>query len=189
MKSEEQKIKTKTNFSIQSSLSCGESGGRGLEKIENGWAGKEKDGYNCFGCAPGNPSGLQMEFYRDGDELVSFWEPRENFQSWLDVVHGGIQCTMIDEIGGWTVNSELDTCGVTAKMETKFLKPLLFSDGKIEVRAKMMKVNKKLAVIHAWILNGKGETCTEGDLLYYIYPQEIAVEKFFYKPKKTCCNH
>ena len=40
-----------------------------MEKIINPWEGME--GYFCFGCAPNNESGLKMEFYEDGDEIVS----------------------------------------------------------------------------------------------------------------------
>ena len=34
------------------------------------------DGYNCFGCAPGNPLGVKMEFFEDGDDIVSLWQLR-----------------------------------------------------------------------------------------------------------------
>ena len=40
-----------------------------MKKIINPWEGL--DGYMCFGCAPSNPMGLHMEFYEDGDDIVS----------------------------------------------------------------------------------------------------------------------
>ena len=40
-----------------------------MKKIINPWKGLE--GYNCFGCASNNEAGLKMEFYEDGDEVVS----------------------------------------------------------------------------------------------------------------------
>lgn len=43
-----------------------------MKKIINPWKGLE--GYMCFGCAPGNPQGLHMEFYEDGDDIVAFWD-------------------------------------------------------------------------------------------------------------------
>lgn len=42
-----------------------------MKKIINPWKGLE--GYNCFGCAPNNEAGVRMEFYEDGDEIVSIW--------------------------------------------------------------------------------------------------------------------
>ena len=65
-------------------------------KIINPWEGME--GYFCFGCAPNNESGLKMEFYEDGDEIVSKWVPEARFQGWLNTLHGGIQATLLDEI-------------------------------------------------------------------------------------------
>ena len=59
-----------------------------MKKIVNPWIKLEKDGYNCFGCAPNNPYGLKMEFYEDGDDIVSFWTPTENYQGWLHTLHG-----------------------------------------------------------------------------------------------------
>ena len=47
-----------------------------MKKIINPWKGLE--GYNCFGCASNNEAGLKMEFYEDGDEVVSIWKPRRS---------------------------------------------------------------------------------------------------------------
>ena len=87
-----------------------------MKKIINPWSGVE--GYNCFGCAPQNPSGLQMEFYEDGDEIVSFWHPDGKYQGWLNTLHGGIQAVLLDEVCGWVIMRKLQTAGVTSKKET-----------------------------------------------------------------------
>ena len=42
-----------------------------MKKIINPWKGM--DGYYCFGCAPNNEAGVKMEFYEDGDDIVSIW--------------------------------------------------------------------------------------------------------------------
>ena len=44
------------------------------------------EGYRCFGCDPHSERGLRMEFYEDGDEIVSVWHPRPEFQGWVDTV-------------------------------------------------------------------------------------------------------
>ena len=76
--------------------------------------------YNCFGCSPDNEAGVRMEFYEDGDEVVSIWKPRPEYQGWLNTLHGGIQSVLLDEICGWVVFRKLQTGGVTSKMETRF---------------------------------------------------------------------
>ena len=93
-----------------------------MKKILNPWEGVE--GYFCFGCAPQNPSGLKMDFYEDGDEIVSYWQPEEKYQGWLHTLHGGIQAVLLDEICGWVIIRKLQTTGVTSKMETRYLKPV-----------------------------------------------------------------
>ena len=86
-----------------------------MDKIINPWEGME--GYFCFGCAPNNESGLKMEFYEDGDEIVSKWVPEARFQGWLNTLHGGIQATLLDEICAWVIARKLQTAGVTSRME------------------------------------------------------------------------
>ena len=50
---------------------------------------------NCFGCCPENPIGLHMEFYEDGDYIVSKWHPEKNYQGWVNTMHGGIKEPLI----------------------------------------------------------------------------------------------
>ena len=44
-----------------------------LKKIINPWRNNTQ--YHCFGCCPDNPIGLHMEFYEDGDYIMSTWHP------------------------------------------------------------------------------------------------------------------
>ena len=41
------------------------------------------EGYRCYGCDPHSEQGLRMEFYEDGEEIVSVWHPRPEFQGWV----------------------------------------------------------------------------------------------------------
>jgi hypothetical protein len=59
-----------------------------MKKIINPWRNHPE--YNCFGCCPDNPIGLHLEFYEDGDYIVSKWHPQHNYQGWVNTMHGGI---------------------------------------------------------------------------------------------------
>lgn len=48
-----------------------------MRKIKNPWM--DKEGYNCFGCSPDNPIGVHMEFFEDGDDIISFWKPQTHY--------------------------------------------------------------------------------------------------------------
>ena len=54
---------------------------------------------------------LKMEFYEDGDEVVSIWKPRPEYQGWIDTLHGGIQAVLMDEICAWVILRKLQTTG------------------------------------------------------------------------------
>ena len=94
-----------------------------MKKIVNPW--RKLAGYNCFGCSPDNEYGVKMEFYEDGDEVVSIWKPDEHYQGFLHTLHGGIQSVLLDEICGWVVFRKLQTAGMTTKMETRCRQMLL----------------------------------------------------------------
>ena len=70
-----------------------------MKRLTNPW--RDIPGYFCFGCAPDNKAGVRMSFYSDGDDVVSVWKPEQQFQGWLDTLHGGIQAVMLDEISKW----------------------------------------------------------------------------------------
>lgn len=79
----------------------------------------KREGYNCFGCSPNNSFGLQMKFFDDGEYLVSKWEPKEYLAGYGNILHGGIQSTILDEIASWVVYVKVKTAGVTASLNVK----------------------------------------------------------------------
>ena len=89
-------------------------------KLKNPYADYKE--YNCFGCSPTNPLGLKMEFYEEYDEIISTWKPGDNYQGFHDILHGGIQATMMDEIASWVVFMKLNTAGVTYQLKAKYIK-------------------------------------------------------------------
>jgi hypothetical protein len=74
-----------------------------MRKILNPFSPLWREEYNCIGCSPQNEIGFHLQFYDNGDELIAGWIPEKNFMGYPDVVHGGIQSTLLDEIGGWAV--------------------------------------------------------------------------------------
>ena len=144
-------------------------------KLKNPYA--SFPGYSCFACGPSNPSGLHMEFYLDGDEILSRWDPGEHYQGFHGVLHGGIQATMMDEIASWVVFLSLDSAGMTYQLTTRFRKPVYISRGMITVRAKLLRQQKRIAEIEARLYDGTDQLCAEGMANYYVMPREKAVEE------------
>ena len=155
-------------------------------KLKNPYA--ELPGYNCFGCSPHNPMGLKMEFYREDDEIVSRWDPELNFQGFHDILHGGIQATMMDEIASWVVFVILETAGVTYQLQTKYRKPVKLSKGHITLRARLIKQQRRIASIEVTLLDGEGLACSESVVDYFILTPEKA-EKEMHFPGKEAFYH
>ncbi|MBR8708333.1 PaaI family thioesterase [Bacteroides pyogenes] len=143
-----------------------------MKKIINPWKGLPE--YKCFGCAPDNESGVKMEFFEDGDEIVSIWKPRPEFQGWIDTLHGGIQAVLLDEICAWVVLRKLQTTGVTSKMETRYRKAINTNDSHVVLRASIKEVKRNIVFIEARLYNKEGDLCTEALCTYFVFPQEKA---------------
>lgn len=154
-----------------------------MKKLTNPWQGLE--GYYCFGCAPNNPAGVKMEFYEDGEDIVSTWKPKAEYQGWLNTLHGGIQAVLLDEICAWVVIRKKQTTGVTFKMETKFLKSVSTNDKEITLRARITNEKRHVVFISAQLYNEKGELCSEATCTYFTIPQEQAKEDFYFSSCDT----
>ncbi len=151
-----------------------------MKKIINPWAGLTDKGYNCFACAPTNPCGLKMEFYEDGDEIVSLWTPGNNYQGWLNTLHGGIQATLLDEIGGWIIARKFQTSGMTTNLAIKYKKPIpTGEDVTIEIRGRVKEVKRMFVFIEAEIIYN-GETCSSAEMTYYTFPKDVAEKDFMF---------
>ena len=147
-------------------------------KIKNPF--KESPNYQCFGCSPNNEKGLQLEFVETEDELISRWQPKNYMQGYDHVLHGGIQSTLMDEIASWTVYIKAKTAGVTARMNVSYHKPVYTNKGVITIHSKLVSIQKRFADIHTWIEDAEGNKCSEAEIRYFIYPENIARAKLNY---------
>lgn len=150
-----------------------------MKKIINPW--KDMEGYNCFGCAPNNQAGVKMEFYEDGDEIVSVWKPRPEYQGWIDTLHGGIQSVLLDEICAWVILRKLQTTGVTSKMETRYRKSISTNDSHLVLRASIREQKRNIILVEARLYNSAGELCTEALCTYFTFPRQKAEEEMYFR--------
>jgi acyl-coenzyme A thioesterase PaaI-like protein len=149
-----------------------------MRKISNPY--RKIEGYNCFGCSPDNHDGLRMEFYEDGDEIISEWDPSFKFHGYLNILHGGIQATLIDEIACWVVLVKHKTGGVTARLDVHLKKPVIANKGKITLRAKLVEVKRRLAEVSVKLIGFDGNVCATATVWYYTFPIEEAVKSLNY---------
>jgi acyl-coenzyme A thioesterase PaaI-like protein len=75
--------------------------------------------HHCFACGTLNETGMRLDLHvergRSWVELTL--EPR--FQGWDGIAHGGILCTILDEVMAWALVGE-DNWGLTARLNVDF---------------------------------------------------------------------
>lgn len=138
------------------------------------------EGYNCYACSPNNQHGLKMEFLEDGDEVISIWEAPKHLEGYPNILHGGIQATLMDEIASWIIQVKLRTSGVTASMETRFKKPVHTNNGSITIRARIESHVKRLVKVRTSIRSNEGDLCSEGLVTYFVFPEKMASKQLSY---------
>ncbi len=148
-----------------------------MRKIKNPWT--QLQGYDCFGCCKENPIGVHMEFFEDGDEIVCFWKPETHYQGWVNVLHGGILCTLIDETAAWVVFRKLQTSGVTRHIDIKYAKAVMTTEVEISIRAKLLEQRHNLATIMVSLKNSSGQECVSARVTYFVFDKEKAKEMGF----------
>ena len=92
----------------------------------------------CFGCGPHNEQGMQLRFRVEQEEVVTEFLARPGWEGPPGIVHGGLQATLADEIGAWTLVGLRGRFGFTASAQLKWLRPARM-DVAIEARGRLLE--------------------------------------------------
>ena len=154
-----------------------------MKKLKNPFF--DLEGYNCFVCSPDNPVGLHLDFYLDGEMIKASWKPEDQYQGYPNVLHGGIQATLLDEVASWAVYAIGGTGGVTARMEIQYKKPVYIDKGEIALTSQIIERKKRIMTMQSCLYDSDGNLCTEALVDYFIYPENIARKKMHYPGKEA----
>jgi len=157
-----------------------------MKKLKNPFS--ELKGYNCFVCSPHNAVGLHLDFYLDGEVIKAKWKPEDQYQGYPNVLHGGIQATLLDEVASWTIYTVAGTGGVTSRMEVQYKKPAQIDKGEISLTAEIIECKKRIISVQTHLFDGGGLLCTEAIVDYFVYPEEVARAKMHYPGKEAFFN-
>ena len=116
----------------------------------------------CFGCGKENPIGAKLKFYEDSENSIqtTFTAP-ETWGGWGEIIHGGLQTVLLDEISAWTAISLLSIYGLTVKAEIEFFHPV-YCNEKLVIKGKIEEVKGKDIRISSSIMTEDGMICTKG---------------------------
>lgn len=79
--------------------------------------------HHCFACGELNEGGLRLLLHTSPAGAWTETTLAPTFQGWDAVAHGGIVCTLLDEVMAWSVIGR-GTWGVTARLNVAFRRPI-----------------------------------------------------------------
>jgi len=79
--------------------------------------------HNCFACGQLNVHGLRLDLHARSGRCWTELSLPERFEGWEGIAHGGIICTILDEVMAWAIVGE-DVWGVTARLQVEFKRPI-----------------------------------------------------------------
>ena len=131
-------------------------------------------GYGCFACDPRNKLGLRMKFYADDEKGEVFTKLRleERLSGFPGILHGGIQCALVDEVAFWAMFDKLKKIGLTMKVAMDFLKKV-DNPGNLEVRGKVEEIKNRRVKVNVRILNGDKDVATRSQVTYFIPKRDM----------------
>lgn len=135
------------------------------------------DDHNCFGCGSQNPVGLHLQFYRLPDDVGAWasWTPTKAYEGYNGMIHGGIICTLLDEIMAWSLYAR-STWAVTARMQTAFRKPVLIGEP-VRLIGKVTRDRGRALEIHGEIRRASDDVLlAEADATFIRVPESQAQE-------------
>jgi len=113
----------------------------------------------CFACGKGNPIGLKLDFRFDGEEYVTEFEVRPEYQGWAGIVHGGLLATVLDETMArllW----EKDLNAITGRLNVRYHDRLAVGES-VTVRARITKQRSPLVETSAKAAKADGTVVAE----------------------------
>ena len=109
------------------------------------------DDGSCFACGKSNEIGLKLNFKLDREAKTAITETtvKNHFSGWINAVHGGIICTLLDEAmvyacaaTGWFVAT--GTLSVKYRKPVPTDEPIIIEGEVIEHRRKVMKTKARI---------------------------------------------
>ncbi len=127
----------------------------------------------CFVCGLENPIGFKLIFQQDEERVWTEFTPQEEHQGWPGIMHGGLVCTLLDEVmaRSFFFDGE-ERWMMTVKMEVRYLKPVPIGVASTLVGG-ITRLTKRL--IEAWgeIRLADGSLAARGGATYVQAPKGL----------------
>jgi len=113
----------------------------------------------CFACGRANPIGLKLQFRFEGEDYVTEFEVKPEYQGWTGIVHGGLLATVLDEVMArllW----EKGLNAITGRLTVRYHQPLSIGD-RVQVRGRISKQRPPVVETTAEAMKDDGTVAAE----------------------------
>jgi len=127
--------------------------------------------HHCFACGSLSEHGLQLDLHVGGDRCWTELALADRFQGWDGIAHGGIVCTILDEVMAWSL-AVSENWGLTARMSVDFKRPVRLG---VPVRAEgwMTRRRRRLFDTAARLVDSStGELLATAEAVYVAADEE-----------------
>jgi len=79
--------------------------------------------HRCFACGALNEQGMRLLLHVERGRAWTEVSLDRRFEGWAGIAHGGILCTILDEVMAWALVGE-ENWGLTARLAVDFQRPV-----------------------------------------------------------------
>jgi len=127
--------------------------------------------HNCFACGTLNTHGMQLEIHIGEGRSWTELQLERRFEGWEGIAHGGILCTILDEVMAWSLVGA-DNWGVTARLAVDFKRPVPV-DRPIRAEGWVTELRRRLVTTAGSIVDvADGSLLASADALYVAATEE-----------------
>ena len=128
----------------------------------------------CFACGPKNANGLQLTFERQGDQIVTTYQGKEQHQGFPGFLHGAVITGLLDEVMSRVPVLE-NRWGMSARLDLRFRLPINANE-RITAMAEKSGGCGNIINTKGWITLADGRVAVEATGSYALLAQETLDE-------------
>jgi uncharacterized protein (TIGR00369 family) len=140
---------------------------------------KKLSGYpGCMACGKANPRGLQLDLYFGNGRVETRFRIPEYAQGFPGAAHGGILCTILDEVMAWVAIETTGRFFVTGEMNVRFLAPAVTGD-EIVARGEIAEDKRRYLICRGEVQSADGRLLAKAEGKFFPVPaeQQAALEE------------
>jgi uncharacterized protein (TIGR00369 family) len=122
-----------------------------------------------MGCGKANPRGLQLDLYLVDGRVETRYRIPGYVQGFPGAAHGGVLCTILDEVMAWAAIESTGRYHVTGEMSVRFLAPAVPGE-EIHAHGEITEDRRRYLVCRGEVLAADGRQLAKAEGKYFAVP-------------------